>query len=307
MTIRQLEYFLKLAECGNFSKAAKELYLAQPSLSQSIQNLESELNVVLFNRGSRHLTLTAEGKAFVETAKKILAARDSYLKTIADLSTDVSGTLSICAPINRGSIVFPMILPEYMRRYPDVKVVINEAPAVECEDLIAQGDADLCIINEPVKSASIEKTVIANERILLIAPPDSSIGIGAAYLEPGDAYPTISIHEITGKDFISLTPGKKVYGIMKDIFAVTSASPNIILSCGDSNTLVRLVRAGLGCSIMVDSIIKLFDHGSFLKCFYIKEWPTVFPLVIGTNKNIQLTNAATAFISLAKQLFAELY
>ena len=105
MELRQLKYFVKVAELLSFSKAAKALYITQSTLSQQIKQLEDELDMALFFRNNHKVTLTEAGETFLEGAKKTLADADDNKAKIMDLASGHRGTLNIGVTHSFGSIL----------------------------------------------------------------------------------------------------------------------------------------------------------------------------------------------------------
>lgn len=126
MEFRQLRYFCVIAEEKKFTTAAKQLFIAQPALSQSIAQLEKELNVELFNRMPKGVALTGAGELFYEYAKKTLQDRDAVIRSLSSLSTE-SGALSVCIKTLPDTSV--QVLLDFQARYPHITVDITDQKA----------------------------------------------------------------------------------------------------------------------------------------------------------------------------------
>lgn len=121
MEFRQLRYFCVIAEEKKFTTAAKQLFIAQPALSQSIAQLEKELGVALFTRLSKGVDLTSAGELFYQYAKKTLQDRDAIIRSLSTLSAE-SGTLSVCVKTLPDTTV--QVLLDFQARYPHISVDI---------------------------------------------------------------------------------------------------------------------------------------------------------------------------------------
>ena len=121
MDFRQLETFVKVAELKSFSKAAQENFITQPTVSEHIRQLESELNTKLFLRTKRETLLTPAGKVFFKHAQKILEARRRVLLEMGQFSTVVAGDLSLGASSIPGEYILPGILGRFHQKYPRIR------------------------------------------------------------------------------------------------------------------------------------------------------------------------------------------
>ena len=126
MDIRTLQYFVAVVECGNISIAAKKLHMTQPPLSKQIQNLESELNVVLMERGPRNITLTAAGKKLYEYALSIIDISNIAVQDIRDFSTGKKGTLRIGCASSCSHHLLSIISEDFSVKYPDITYQVFE-------------------------------------------------------------------------------------------------------------------------------------------------------------------------------------
>ena len=121
MEIRQLQYVIQLALDKNFSRAAEKLHIAQPSLSQQIAKLERELGILLFQRNTNSVDLTYAGSIFAERAQKILDLVAQLQQEMDDISQMRKGRLMIGSLPITGAHVWPMVLPVFQQRYPEIR------------------------------------------------------------------------------------------------------------------------------------------------------------------------------------------
>ncbi|MGC9492467.1 LysR family transcriptional regulator, partial [Vibrio genomosp. F10] len=127
METRHLKHFVKVAELGHFTMAAKALHIAQPALSISIKKFEQQLGVVLFKRQDRKVELTHEGKVLLEHAKRILQQLDDAKLAMDELIGLEKGEVRLGAPSMMGSYFFPEILMAFKSHYPNLKLTLVDA------------------------------------------------------------------------------------------------------------------------------------------------------------------------------------
>ncbi|MBE5977557.1 MAG: LysR family transcriptional regulator [Paenibacillaceae bacterium] len=143
MNLPQLYYFIKLAELQHYTKAAKELYIAQPSLSDSIASLESELGISLFQKKGRNVTLTKYGEEFYIHVSQALNELERGIATMKMHSGQLGGTIDVgCIPTLLGDFL-PTAIQNYMKKNPQAKFNIFQGMSIEVAHGVAAGKYDL--------------------------------------------------------------------------------------------------------------------------------------------------------------------
>ena len=145
MDIKQLKYFLAIAEEGQITGASKRLHVAQPALSQQLQMLENELHMQLAERGSRQLRLTEAGCILRDRAAQILDLLDATVKELQDLNTGLRGTISIGTVPSAGTKLLPSRIHDFHRQYPDITFQIYEEDTFALLDMLDNGTIDIAI------------------------------------------------------------------------------------------------------------------------------------------------------------------
>ncbi|MCD8097829.1 MAG: LysR family transcriptional regulator [Lachnospiraceae bacterium] len=145
MTIIQLQYFNEICKQKNMTKAARALHVSQPSLSNALRSLEEELGVQLFYRVKKRLLLTREGEFFLQESGRILADLDRLYQQMKDLGNK-HNLIRIGIPPMIGTLIFPQILIWFKRKYPDIKIEVNEIGSISSRELLMNESLDLAII-----------------------------------------------------------------------------------------------------------------------------------------------------------------
>lgn len=148
MDIRQLRYFLTVAEEGQFTKASQKLNMAQPPLSQQIRQLEEELGVKLFIRG-RHLELTQAGQILLSRTQQILHLTSVTENELEDYRTGSQGTIAIGTVSSCSSYYLPRQILRFHQLYPGVRFILREGNAYRVKDLVEKGIVDVGIVRTP--------------------------------------------------------------------------------------------------------------------------------------------------------------
>lgn len=169
MELDQLRYFLKVAERGNFTRAAEELMISQPALSRSIQKLEEELGQPVFERKTRSVLLTDAGTLLQARAQQILSIVEDTKSEITDDGQ--------CGRVRVGAIptIAPYFLPEVLQRFstkfPKANLIVQENTTDVLLKSCTQGEIDLAILVLPVPAKYLEVEELFEEELLLVLPP----------------------------------------------------------------------------------------------------------------------------------------
>lgn len=170
MEVDQLRYFLRVAERGNFTRAAEELNISQPALSRSIQKLEEELGQPVFERKTRSVALTDAGTLLQSRAQQILALIED---TKAEISDDGrSGQIRIGAIPTIAPFFLPNLLRQFSTEFPAASIIVQEDTTDHLLKRCTQGEIDLAILALPVPAKYLEVEELFQEELLLVLPPD---------------------------------------------------------------------------------------------------------------------------------------
>jgi LysR family transcriptional regulator, low CO2-responsive transcriptional regulator len=180
MTIRQLEVFLAIAHAQSFSRAAERIHLSQPTLSEHMKELEEELDVQLFARHSRSVSLTEAGRVFEDYATRVVATLAAGKNAIAELDGLKRGSLVIGASTTPGTYVLPVRIAKFRAQYPGITVALQIGNSRSVEERVRDGEVDVAVIGGHVLGPS-ERCVAAGilDELQLIVPPDHPVKSGA--------------------------------------------------------------------------------------------------------------------------------
>ena len=168
MEIRQLKYFVRVAETLNFSEAAKSLFVAQSALSQQIGLLEQEMNTLLFQRTNHGVSLTESGEELFPVALRTIHAAESCEERMKDCGQELSGTLDIGVTYTFSPFLTETLL-EFMKLYPQVKLNIHYNPMAELMVMLEKHEVDFVLAFKSVQTYSeIQSHVLFNNRLAII-------------------------------------------------------------------------------------------------------------------------------------------
>jgi LysR family transcriptional regulator, hydrogen peroxide-inducible genes activator len=170
MEMHQLRYFVKAAELGNFTRAAEQCFVSQPSLSQQIAKLEQELGQPVFERLGRKVVLTDAGRVLLEHAQNILSQADEAKNRIADQKQDGVGRVSIAAIPTIAPYLLPPVLKQYARQCPNATVLIHEEVTEKAVKMCLDGEADIILLALPLEEPQLHVEPLLRDELLLGLP-----------------------------------------------------------------------------------------------------------------------------------------
>nr|WP_307760119.1 selenium metabolism-associated LysR family transcriptional regulator [uncultured Peptostreptococcus sp.] len=267
MDIKQLEVFVAVAKHKSFSKAARELFLTQPTVSSHIQNLENEMQTVLLNRNNKTITLTDSGHILYNHAIVILNDCKKAVYDIKEYSGKIEGSISIVCSSVPEAHLFPSFLNKFCEKYPNITFTINHCNSNLVIPEILSERATFGIVGSKQKHPHIDYYDLINDELVLICPPDCEIENDNGYID---------IEKLKDLTFIMRKEGS---GTRNVIIKKLNASPvppsalKIRAYVESNHAIVEMVRNGLGCSFVSEiSARYLIDRGE-LKEYRIKNHP----------------------------------
>lgn len=170
MDFRQLETFVSVVKLKSFSKAAENLYITQPTVSNHISSLEKELNTILVNRTNKNLTLTTAGTLLYEHAVEIINKRDNALFSLNHFKGKIEGILEISSSTIPEQYFLPELLKKFNKIYPHVKYCLNKFDTSQVIANILSGKIDFGIVGAKKESKQLEYIEIMDDDIVLATP-----------------------------------------------------------------------------------------------------------------------------------------
>ena len=223
MNIKHAQYMLTVMQEGSITAAAKKLYISQPSLSQMIKLVETNLGTAIFNRSTDPITLTYAGEKYIEAAKQILTINNNLQKEIDEINHEDHGCLKFGIPVQRAMQVLPYVLPRFMKKYPFVDIDLQEHGSSITESMLLEGSIDLACLTTHPKHEELNYVLIEDEDLVLLTSRNTDL---AKRIPSGTP---IEISEAKNEKFISIRPGHNMNTLQKQLFATYDMQPDILL------------------------------------------------------------------------------
>src|SRR5215218_8460090 len=248
MDLRQMSYFVAVAEEGQFTRAAARESVAQPAISAQIRRLEHELGEPLFHRDQRAVRLTAAGEALLPHARAALAAAERGRHTIASLRGVLHGRLEVgvAGPVDRR---FAQALGDFHRAHPAVEIAFTQQLREPLLEAVARGDVDVAIVGVGVQPPVVRARVVATEPLVL------AVRTGVPLSRRG----TITLAQLRDEPMITLVRGSGLRTVLESACREAGFVPRIIAETGELASLVELAAEGLGVAVLPRSAAEVAD------------------------------------------------
>lgn len=279
-----MEYVYEVYREMSFSKAAKNLFISQPSLSAAVKKAEARIGFPVFDRSSNPIQLTELGKEYIRSIERVMEVERGFENYVKDMQELKSGKIAIGATNLFASYVLPPLLSRFTENFPMIHVDLVEAPTAELGEKLFSGELDLMIDNQIMDDAVYEKTFFCQEHLLLVVPrhfasnekwKDYALTISDVkadrHLEPD--VPSVPLEAFRGEPFLLLKAGNDTRIRAEKICRESGHFvPKARLELTQQITAYNLSRYGMGISFNGDMLIRhMPDDGSLV--FYKLGYP----------------------------------
>jgi DNA-binding transcriptional LysR family regulator len=241
MHLRHLESFVAVADHLNFSRAADELHIAQPAVSQQIRALETELGMDLFDRIGKKVTLTEAGRALLPYARQILTLVNAAENEVRERDQLKRGRASLGAPPTVSIHILPARLMQFKQQWPGLEVTLREAGTQTLLGLIEDGKLDLAVAATDVLPESVESTPFLEETYLL------AVSQRHPFLGKRQ---TVKLADLAAEPFILFPEGYKLREVTLRACRAAGFEPRVALDGGAMQSALEFVSAGLGVALV---------------------------------------------------------
>jgi DNA-binding transcriptional LysR family regulator len=243
-----MEIFVNVVRCGNFSSAAKKLYLSQPAISSSVDSLEKELGVKLFLRKGRKMVLTKKGEDFYEGSLDILNLTEQTIKNVTE-STELRGTIRIASNHAGGIHYIPKILVEFRELYPDIYFDLYIKESIKVVKHVLENIFDIGIVGMPVENNYLKRKCVLSDKLVFTCLNKKPFS---------DIVPTLSFSELCDIPFISRTlDGERITAFEAALYEMgkSSLELNVVAEMNSNEAILAAVLSGLGMAVFPHSCI----------------------------------------------------
>ncbi|MBB4825572.1 DNA-binding transcriptional LysR family regulator [Sporosarcina luteola] len=238
MNLFQIEIFVKVVDVGNFTRAGELLGMTQSGISHNIASLESELGIVLLNRGRNGVSLTDSGERIIRSMRNILCEAENMKQETASILGIERGKIRV-GSFSSFSIKFlPKIMSAFRKQFPGIEIEFYEGSYDQITSWVDEGKVDIGFTTLYNGCPHLNYTLLVKDRFLLVLPNNHRL----------QEKEEIKIEEIHGEDFIMPQSGCEIS--IKAFLHEQTVSPNVQFNVVDDQALIAMVREGLGVTII---------------------------------------------------------
>ncbi len=292
MEVHQLAYFESVSRHLHFTRAAEELNVAQPSVSQQIRKLEDELGTPLFHRMKRNVALTEAGTLFLRHTRAILQQLEEARVEVQELSGLRKGSLAVGAPPSVGTHLLPKALAAFSRKHPGISLTFREAGSRTLVKLLEDGELDLAVVIQPIRHPVLETMPLLEEELLLAVPRTHRLATRTRRVKLG---------ELATEPFVLLREG--AYDIRDQTLAAcrkVGFEPNVALDGGEMDSVLRFVAEGLGIAILPEMVLGDVDPRTGPVAVRLQSPRLTRTLVLARRRDRYFSAAAQEFMRMLR-------
>lgn len=272
MELRHLRYFIAVAEELHFSRAADRLHMAQPPLSQQIQQLEAELGVALFHRKTkRQVQLTEAGRVFLQEAYQLFAQLEQAIDLTQRTGRGEQGRLIVGFTSSVTYDTLPAILRRFREQFPNVELVLQELTTTQQEQALRDRRIEVGFVHPPLDDDNLCLECIQQDDLVIALPEAHPLAVQEQ----------LSMRSLVDEEFI-LFPrhlGRGLYDQILSLCQQANFAPKVAQEAVQMQTIIGLVSAGIGIAIVPSSLQNLQRSGVVYRAV-VEETPKVEAAVV---------------------------
>ncbi|GAA3107731.1 LysR substrate-binding domain-containing protein [Streptomyces rectiviolaceus] len=253
MQFQQLLYFVAVAETRHFTRAAEQVHVSQPSLSQQVRALEKELGAELFSRARGNIALTDAGEALLPLARRILADADTARIEVQELAQLRRGRIRLGATPSVCTGLLPEVLRAFHDRHPGIQLLLEEGGSHDLVRELARGALDLAIVVLPLPSPSPALTTVEllREDLVVVSSPDAR-GFGGK---------TVRVADLERERLVMFRHGYDLRELTVAACRAEGFEPEFAVEGGEMDAVLGFVRAGLGVAVVPRMVAERAGRG----------------------------------------------
>lgn len=306
MNWNQLQYVITIAQEKNITRAARKLFISQPSLSLSIQSLEKETGVTLFERNHGEMVLTYAGKLFYEWAVSTLQSNHQLNIKLSDISEQKRQLIRIGISPHRSGIILPSVLEKFCLEFPSCEIHIFEKPTYLLKKLLENNEIDLLIDVAHPDNINFQSDLLIKEEIILAVPGNFAEKI---IPNPADSefLPELELKQLSSFPFIMLSEDHVLGNMSRKMCEAAAFHPDICLICSNIETALTLTSRQLGITFIPEIFARQNRFSSQIRYYSIRHFHDVRQICLVYRKKLYKHTQMSALIRLFQQITPDLY
>src|SRR5438876_3575499 len=288
MELHQLRYFVAVAEQRHFTKAARGLRVAQPSVSRAIRVLEEELGAPLFHRMTGNVALTPAGETLLPWARRVLIGGEGATGEVRELADLRRGRLAVGATPSLTITLLPPALAKFHTAFPGIELVLHEAGSRDLVSELEQGALDVALVIMPVRHEILETSPLLREELVVAVPHD----------HPLASKKTVPITDLRGVPLVMFRDGYDLRAATVAACRRAGFEPVFALEGGEMDGVLRFAAAGIGVAVVPSLVI---DPAGPLRAIRLAE-PLTRTSGFANRRDRRLSRAGREFVATVRGL-----
>ena len=295
MELAQVEAVVEVARQQSFTRAARALFLTQPTISSRIQALERDLGCLLFERRSRGVALTEEGRAFLPYAERTLQTVRDGLDALANSREATGGRLAIGSARNIGAYVLPSVLETFRRRYPGVDLQIRTGRSSDVLGMLLNDEVHIGFARTLVH-LDLRSVHLYDEEIALFVHPGHPFTSGFG----------VTLYDVGREPLILYDPGSTYYVIINRVCQEAGIAPRVTMQLDSIEATKKMIEQGLGVSLLpVSAAQREVEAGLLVKVPILETERITLPTAIMFRRTRKPAGAVEAFLRLVEEIYGK--
>lgn len=253
MELRELHYFIVIAEEKSISRAADKLHMAQSSLSKFLKKFEYEMNVKLFMRTSSGVRPTYSGEVFLKNAKQIIQQYHLALNELWDIENLKTGRIELGISTFRGSYLLPKVLMQFKHTYPNVQVIIHEHNSIILNELVSNSELDMALVAYSVTPKGVAIDQIMQDEVLIVANTQHEIMKRVKHFQNNSDSLYVDLEDTADFEFLLSERNSVLGNTANKLFAQHNLQPKVINTNLTARFAAAMARQGLGLAFTYHS------------------------------------------------------
>ena len=299
MDIKEAKYVLAIAQYKSINKAAKALYISQPSLSKYLQNLEYRMGVKLFERMQNKYIPTYTGKRYITYAKKMIQIDNEWLNELNDIKNLKKGHLNLAVPVVLSSCLLPKTIALFHQKFPDIDINIYEMSHSVEKSLEDQTDIDAVIYNVANFPKELDYEILGYSEITMVVHKDNPL-VSKAVSKPEFKYKWVDIDLVKNENFILLYDGQTTAKLLKDFFEENYFTPNVCMRTRSSEVAIMMAIQKSGLTFANENYVKNIDIRNELVCLSTGTKPLYSTLIAAYRHDQYLSEYLKCYLEIIK-------
>ena len=286
MNIDQIRAFHKVASTGSFTRAARELFITQPAVSQEIKALEASLGIKLFDRSGKNVRMTAEGEVLLSYALRLFTLHEEMESLFGRSKNLQHGQIKLGSTALMGTYFLPKIIGRFNRKYPGIEIDLQMGNSDQVMHLVLEGMVDLGFSGMTTNHARLESILIHQERMIMVASPRHPLSARK-----------ISLDDISETPFIWREKGTQTRKLIEKWFLrqLRGHYPRKSIELQNMEAAKRMVEEGYGITVVPEAAVKREISAGWLKPLQVEGLNVLNSYYLVFLKSRKLTSAAEAF------------